>query len=151
GSLRYSRLETCATPKALLAHRPLTDRTTLSVIATCEAFGLRQSSAAFASLHSKSTTCRGRMRLFGITIRSFCKARFEGASKQQVRKSERCRTNEPTHYKVRRERPGGRIMPKGSHDNIDQCHRQHKFPGEIHQLISAQARKRAAEPNKERN
>src|SRR5438128_1127112 len=37
--------------------------------------------------------------------------------------------------------------PDDRDDKIHQAHRQHEFPGEAHELIHAQARKRAANPN----
>ena len=38
-------------------------------------------------------------------------------------------------------------MPNGSGDNAGECHWQHEFPGDIHDLIDARARERAADPD----
>src|SRR5882724_7466566 len=40
-----------------------------------------------------------------------------------------------------------RIMPNRSGDDARERHRQHEFPGDIHHLIHAHARKRAAKPD----
>src|SRR5213594_3313112 len=38
-------------------------------------------------------------------------------------------------------------MPYGGGDNARERHRQHEFPSEIHHLIDARARERAADPD----
>ena len=42
-------------------------------------------------------------------------------------------------------------MPDAGDDDIDERERQHEFPGEVHQLIHAQARQRAANPDEHEN
>ena len=38
-------------------------------------------------------------------------------------------------------------MPDGRSDDARKCHRQHEFPGKIHDLINADARERATQPD----
>src|SRR3954451_10476903 len=40
-------------------------------------------------------------------------------------------------------------MPDGRHHNVNESHREHKLPGEGHELVGAEAGQGAAQPNEE--
>ncbi len=46
---------------------------------------------------------------------------------------------------------GGHVMPDAGDEDVDERERQHEFPGEVHELIHAQARQRAANPDEDEN
>src|SRR3954447_16027234 len=82
---------------------------------------------------------------FRITINSFADFLLlkQRESKHRIGTKNEQTANEPTDHSMRHE------MPEACGKQIDERHRQHELPGEVHELIHAQPWQSAANPNKD--
>src|SRR5205085_1923577 len=86
---------------------------------------------------------RERRYSFGETIDARGKSfsRLKDARKREINNRDHCQGPKP----ARETAP--LVMPDSSGDDTGERHREHEFPGEIHDLIDASARQRSTDPD----